>query len=147
MYGIAPFIASDVVRFTFVVGTAMRYLLLFFICLTGCSQANQAAKPSGPPASSGRTVTTFEKVIDGNAPKGEVEFVAKLQTTSYGSQSLREAAKDMAAVPFTGTESNTVKFFEIKKNITLPDAANGDRLVIVGSQKDGQFLITEIHRP
>jgi hypothetical protein len=130
------------------------YLSLVFVAVVGCS--SEKVTPSTAQSGLSIITTTFEKLIEGEIPSGPFEFKAVYYSKRWGSKKLKEFVEQAGAAPFTGNDPTLYKFIDMKPGIAIPDAADGDTLVLVANKREKMpandeykisIVVNEIRRP
>ena len=136
-------------------GTAKRlYYSLVFLAIAGCS----SGKVTPSTAQSGLSIvtTTFERLTAGEIPAGPFEFKAVYYSKRWDSKKLKEFVQQAGAAPFIGNDPNFFQFIDIQPGTVVPDAADGDTLVLVANKREKKpdsdqykisIVVTEIRRP
>ncbi|HQR06393.1 MAG TPA: hypothetical protein PLN21_06200 [Gemmatales bacterium] len=134
--------------------TAIRIsLTVAVLAILGCSSekvipsTTQSAQP---------ITTTFEKLLDGEIPAGPFEFKAVYYSKRWDRKRLKEFVQQAGAAPFTGKDPSLYKFLDMKPGIDMPDAVDGDTLILVANKAEkkpvsGEYkisiVVTEVRRP
>ncbi len=130
------------------------YFPLVFLAIVGCS--SEKVTPSTAQSGLSIITTTFEKLIAGEIPTGPFEFKAVYYSKKWDSQKLKQFVQQAGAAPFIGNDPTLYKFIDIKPGIVIPDAVDGDELILVAGKREKKpgndeykisIVVTEIRRP
>jgi hypothetical protein len=153
--GLASLMAMLEGPYIVTMGTAKRfYLSLVFLAIVGCS--TEKVTPSTAQSGLSIITTTFEKLIAGEIPTGPFEFKAVYYSKRWDSKKLKEFVQQAGAAPFTGNDPSLYKFIDMKPGIVVPDAADGETLILVAGKREKKpgndelkisIVVNEIRRP